>query len=111
MSISLKASELAREILQSNEHRELIQAKQVIDRNRDYQNRIKEFKGKQFDFQMSLAPNRQPDKMKMDNIKKHYDELIKNADLKRYFDAEQRFNQVVAEAFKVINDKIENSLK
>lgn len=111
MNANLKANELAALMLQSNEFREIKQAKQLIDSNKEYLGKIKELKEKQFNFQVSLAPNKQPDKSKMDSIKKYYDELMKNTDLKRYLEAEKKFNEYVAGLFKIINDKIENSLK
>lgn len=106
MSIEIKASELAREILESNEFKEFRQARLLVENNPEYKRSIKLLRDKQMEMQESSGRSE-----KSKNVEIYYNQLIKIPDIKRYLDAEKRFSQSMAGVFKGINDKIQSGLK
>ena len=111
MSINIKANELARGIIESDEFKEFKQSKLSIERNRSYQSSIKAFREKQMELYASLGNSKGSDSVKVEALKEYHNNLIKNAYIKRYLDAEKKFNDLVSDLFKTINNKIQNSLK
>lgn len=111
MGAKIKANELGAMILQSNEFRTLQHAKQIIDNNNEYKVKIKQLREKQVELQKSLIQSKQPDSTKMNSVKNYYDELSKNADFKRFFDAEKKFDEFVADILKIISDRIDGAFR
>ena len=111
MSTHIKAAELAKAIVGSNECKKVLGLKQVIDRNTEYNNKIKSLKIVQENVRSALITGKQPSKVHTDSLKKLYDEAFKNSDMKAYLEAEKSFNEYIAKAIQIVSDKIGESLK
>lgn len=111
MSAYLKASELARSIVESNECKRVLSLKQIIDKNPEYKNKIQNLKSIQENIKMTLSSGKQPSKTHTEKLKNLYNEILKNQDMKAYLEAEKTFNEYISRIFKMVGDKIEESIK
>lgn len=111
MSADIKAAELAKAIIESNECRRVLSLKQIIDKKPEYKNKVKDLKSIQENIKSALISGKQPNKVHTDSLKKLYDEAFKNQDMKAYLDAEKTFNEYIAKVFQMVSDKIGESLR
>lgn len=111
MSAQTNAVELAKAIVESNECKKVLLLKKTIDNNSEYKNKIKNLKNVQENIKVAISSGKQPSKGYTDSLKNLYDDVLKNQDMKTYLEAEKTFNEYIAKIFKVVGDKINESLK
>ena len=100
------ANKLASEIKESQEYNEYKNARMQVMANPDLKKKITEFEKLRYDMQvLSLEKGEDsPEKMKM--LQEMYDILVKNKDIKEYFDLEVKFNVMVADINKIIAESM-----
>ena len=105
------ANELAQEIKQSEEYTTYKTAKEAISLNIELKNKIDEFEKARYEAQIIALQTGKDDINKTKHLQELYGELIQNEEASKYFDAEIRFNVLVADVNKIIGEAIQDLLK
>ena len=92
MQVYDTVNKLAEEIKTSAEFIDLKNAKQAINIMPEYKNKIEEFNKLRYEEQLNAMQTGKTDETKMLNIQNMYKEMIEIPEIKKYFDAEFKFN-------------------
>lgn len=111
MSIYDTANQLAQEIQQSEEYMTYKVAKEAINLNFELKSKIDEFEKARYDAQIVAIQTGKDDETKMRHVQELYGELIQNQEASKYFDAEMKFNILIADINKIIGEAIQGLLK
>ena len=111
MSIYDTANQLAQEIQQSEEYMTYKVAKEAINLNFELKRKIDEFEKARYDAQIVAIQTGKDDETKMRHVQELYGELIQNQEASKYFDAEMKFNILIADINKIIGEAIQGLLK
>lgn len=102
------ANKLAQEIKESEEYINFKMAKQAIALKSDLKKKIDEFELTRYEAQILAMQTGKNDEDKMRKVQELYSELIQNDDAKKYFDAEMKFNIIIADVNKIIGESIKD---
>ena len=105
------ANELAEEIRQSEEYVTYRLAKDAINLNYELKRQIDEFEKARYDAQIIALQTGRDDEQKMKHVQELYGELIQNEEASKYFDAEIKFNVLIANVNKIIGNVVQELLK
>ena len=105
------ANRLAYEIKESKEYKDYKLARQKINENPELKEKIDEFEKVRYEAQVLSIKAREEDKEKIQKLQELYDILVKNSDIKEYFDLEVKFNVMIADINKIIAESIKDVLK
>jgi len=105
------ANSLASEIKKSDEYLSYKNAKERINLNIDLKNKINEFEKARYNAQIIAIQTGKDDEEKLRYVQKLYGELIKNEEASKYFDAEIKFNVLIADVNKIIGEAVQDVLK
>lgn len=108
MNIYDTANKLAQEIKESEEYVTYKMAKEAINLRPEFKEKIAEFEKARYELQVETLQTGKQDAEKLNNMQKLYTELIQIEEVKKYFDAEIRFNVVVADINKIIGEAIKD---
>mgnify|MGYP001100608337 FL=1 len=111
MNVYDTANQLAKEIKQSEEYVTYKMAKEAINLNFELKNKIDEFEKTRYEAQISALQTGKDDENKMRHVQELYGELIQNQEASRYFDAEMKFNILIADVNKIIGNAIQSLIK
>ena len=111
MNVYDTANQLAEEIKQSEEYATYKMAKEAINLNFELKNKIKEFEEARYDAQVIALQTGKDDESKMRHVQELYGELIQNQEASKYFDAEMKFNILIADVNKIIGNAIQSLIK
>lgn len=111
MNVYDTANKLAQEIKQSEEYVNYKMAKETLNLKLDLKKKIEEFEAARYDAQITAMQTGKNDEEKTKRMQQLYIELIENDDAKRFFEAETKFNIVLADANKIIGDAVIDVLK
>lgn len=106
MNIYDTANRLASEIKQSEEYQNYKMAKQAINLNPEMKEKIKQFEMARYDAQIASIQTGKEDETKMKKMQDLYVELIEIDEAKKYFDAEIKFNVLIADINKIIGESV-----
>lgn len=106
MNIYDTANQLASEIKKSEEYYNYKMAKEALNLNQDLKKRMSEFEQVRYEAQMIQLQTGKEDSEKMEHAKKLFSELIQEEEAKRFFDAETKFNIIIADVNKIIGEAI-----
>lgn len=106
MNIYDTANRLASEIKQSEEYVNYKMAKEALNLNQELKNKISEFEKVRYDAQLTAMKTGKNDEEKMKKMQDLYIELIENSEAKKYFEAETKFNIIIADVNKIIGEAI-----
>ena len=106
MNVYDTANRLAQEIKQSEEYVNYKMAKEAINLNLELKQKIQEFEKARYDSQIEIFQTGKENEEKLKKAQQLYMELIQIDEAKRYFDAEMKFNIVIADVNKIIGDAI-----
>ena len=101
------ANELAEEIKKSEEYVTYRTAKEAINLKK----KIDEFENARYEAQIVALQTGKDDEQKMKHVQELYGELIQNEEASKYFDAEIRFNVLIADVNKIIGNVVQELLK
>ena len=104
------ANRLAYEIKKSKEYKDYKLARQKINENPELKEKIDEFEKVRYEAQVLSIKAREEDKEKIQKLQELYDILVKNSDIKEYFDLEVKFNVMIADINKIIAESIKDVL-
>ena len=111
MNVYDTANQLAEEIKQSEEYVTYKMAKEAINLNFELKNKIDEFEKTRYEAQISALQTVKDDENKMRHVQELYGKLIQNQEASRYFDAEMKFNILIADVNKIIGNAIQSLIK
>ena len=111
MNVYDTANRLATEIKQSKEYVNYKMAKQALALNPDLKKKIGEFEVARYDAQLTQMQTGKEDEEKTNKMKELYTELIQIDDAKKYFDAEMKFNIVLADVNKIIGEAVRDVIQ
>ncbi len=111
MNIYDTANKLAEEIKQSEEYVTYKMAKEAINLNFELKRKIDEFENTRYEAQIIAIQTGKDDDAKMRHVQELYGELIQNQEASKYFDAEMKFNVLIADINKIIGEAIQSLLK
>ncbi len=106
MQVYDTANKLATEIRQSEEYVNYKMAKQAISLNIDLKNKIEEFEKARYEDQITAMQTGKQDEEKMKKVQNLYVELMENAEAKKYFDTELKFNILIGDVNKIIAEAV-----
>ena len=102
MNVYDTANRLAQEIKQSEE---------TLNINSELKNKITEFEKKRYETQLEAMQTGKNNQEKLKEMQDLYAELIHNDIAQKYFDAEMKFNVIIADVNKIIGEAIQDVLK
>lgn len=108
MNIYDTANQLAGEIRISEEYVNYKMAREAISMKVELKEKIKEFEEARFDAQITAMQTGKNDEAKMQKAQDLYGELIQQEEAKKYFEAEMKFNILIADVNKIIGDSIKD---
>ncbi len=111
MNIYDTANRLASEIKQSEEYVNYKMAKQALNLNTELKKRMSEFEKMRYEAQMIQLQTGKEDTEKVEKVKKLFEELIQEEEAKKFFDAETKFNIVIADVNKIIGEAIRDVMQ
>ena len=110
MNVYDTANKLAQEIKQSEEYATYKMAKEAINLNVELKNKIEEFEKARYEAQIIALQTGKDDESKMRHVQELYGELIQSQEASRFFDAEMKFNILIADVNKIIGEAIKDVL-
>ena len=111
MNVYDTANKLAQEIKQSEEYINYKKIKELVDSNVELKNKIDEFEKVRYETQLIALQQGTDDEAKMRHLQELYGELIQNEEASKYFDAEMKFNILVADVNKIIGQVVQDLMK
>ena len=111
MNVYDTANELAQEIKKSEEYVNYKMAKEAIKMNNSLHTQIQEFEKARYEAQIIAMQTGKNDEERFKKVQEMYAELIEQDDAKRYFEAETKFNILVADVNKIIGEAIKDVLQ
>lgn len=111
MNVYDTANQLASEIRQSEEYVNYKMAREALALNPDLKKKIGEFEVARYDAQLTQMQTGKEDVEKTNKMKDLYAELIQIDDAKKYFNAEMKFNIVLADINKIIGEAVRDVLQ
>lgn len=106
MNVYDTANRLASEIKQSEEYTNYKMAKQALDLNIDLKEKMVEFEKARYEVQLEMMQTGKNNEEKYKKMQELYAELIKDEEAKKFFDAETKFNVVIADVNKIIGEAV-----
>ena len=111
MNVYDTANKLAQEINHSEEFLTYQMAKQAINLNFELKQKIDEFEKARYEAQIVALQTGKDDENKMKHVQALYGELIQNEEASRYFDAEMKFNLLIADVNRIIGEAVQSLIK
>lgn len=111
MNVYDTANRLAVELKQSEEYVNYKMAKEALALNSELKKKISEFEAVRYDAQLTQMQTGRENEEKTNKMKELYAELIQIDEAKKYFDAEMKFNIVLADVNKIIGEAVRDVLQ
>lgn len=106
MNVYDTANKLAYEIRCTEEYTVFKEMRKDIKLNSELYKKITEFEQLRYKEQLDTMKNGKTDEQQLNEIKKKYAELLNNEMARKYFDAELKFNMLIADVNKIIADSV-----
>ena len=111
MNIYDTANRLASEIKQSEEYVNYKMAKEDLNLKPELKEQMKEFELARYEVQINQMQTGKQDEEKLNKMKDLYAKLIEIEEARKFFDAETKFNIVIADVNKIIGDAIRDVIQ
>ena len=108
MNIYDTANKLSAEIKSSEEYANYKMAREVINLRPDLKEEIAKFEQLRYEVQINQMQTGKIDEEKMKQIQEIYTRIIEIDEIKKYFDAELKFNVLLADVNKIIGDAVKD---
>ena len=110
MEVYDKCNELAESIKNSKEYLEYKEVKNIVYNDLKLKDKIDEFEKIRHEEQVLAIQGEEQNTEKMQKLQELYDILIKEPEVKEYFDKEVKFNVLIADVNKIIGEAIKDVL-
>ena len=111
MNIYDTANRLAQEIKQSEEYMNYKMAKQTLNLNTTLKEKMAQFEQKRYETQIVMMQTGKQDEDKMKEVQDLYAELLEIDEAKKFFEAETKFNIVIADINKIIGEAVRDVIQ
>lgn len=111
MNVYDEVNNLGKAIKESREYIEYKEAKDKVKETGDLKEKIEEFEKIRYEEQILALQGEKQSEEKMAKLQELYQILVKNPDVKEYFDKEVRFNVMMADVNKIIGEAIKDVLQ
>lgn len=111
MNVYDTVNKLAQELKTSDEYVSFKKYKELINNNPEVKDKIKKFQTLRYDIQIGAMQGVEPDKEKEKELQELYAELLSKENVKEYFDAEFKFNILLADVNKIIGEAVQDVLE
>lgn len=111
MQVYDTANRLAQEIKQSEEYMNYKVAKQALNLNSTLKEKMAQFEQKRYETQLMAMQTGKQDEEKMKEMQNLYAELIEIDEAKKFFEAETKFNIMIADVNKIIGEAIRDVMQ
>lgn len=111
MNVYDTANRLAEEIRTSEEYINYKMAKQAISLKTELKKEIEEFEKVRYQTQLIAMQTGKNDEQLFKKMQEMYINLIENDEAKKYFDAENKFNILIADVNKIIGESVKDVFK
>ena len=111
MQVYDTANRLAQEIKQSEEYVNYKMAKQALNLNSTLKEKMLQFEQKRYETQIMAMQTGKQDEEKYKEMQALYAELIEIDEAKKFFEAETKFNIVIADVNKIIGEAIRDVIQ
>ena len=111
MNIYDTANKLASEIKQSEEYVNYKMAKEALNLKPDLKEQMKEFETARYEVQITQMQTGKQDEEKLNKMKELYSKLVEIEEARKFFEAETKFNIVIADVNKIIGDAIRDVIQ
>ena len=108
MNVYDTANKLATEIKNSEEYANYKISKETITLKQDLKQKIEEFEKARYDAQITAMQTGKNDEEKIKKMQELYMKLMEDEEAKKFFDAETKFNILIADVNKIIGDSIKD---
>ena len=108
MNIYDTANKLSSEIRASEEYANYKMAREVINLRPELKEEIAKFEKIRYEVQINQMQTVKIDEDKMKEIQEIYAKIIEIDEIKKYFDAELKFNVLLADVNKIIGDAVKD---
>lgn len=108
MNVYDTANRLAEEIKNSEEYQTYKMAKEAINLNYELKQKIDEFEKARYESQIITLQTGKEDETKIRHVQELYGQLIQIEEAGKYFDAEMKFNIMIADVNKIIGETVKN---
>ena len=105
-----EVNNLARSIKESKEYKEYKEVKNILSANSELKAQVDEFEKIRYEEQLLALQGEKQSEEKMKKLQELYEILVKNPQIKDYFDKEVRFNVMIADVNKIIGESIKDVL-
>lgn len=110
MNVYDTVNKLAQEIKDSDEFKNYKKYKDLVKSNAEVNENIKKFETLRYELQISAMQGLENNKDKEKELQEIYAELLTKENVKEYFEAEFKFNILLADVNKIIGDSVKEVL-
>ena len=110
MNVYDEVNNLAKAIKESKEYIEYKEIKNQLFVDKELKNKVDEFEKIRYEEQLLALQGEKQNEEKMVKLQELYQILVKNPQIKDYFDKEVRFNVMIADVNKIIGESIKDVL-
>ena len=111
MNVYDTANRLASEIKQSEEYVNYKMAKEALNLNHELKGKMQKFEKLRYEVQLEMMQTGKNNEEKYKEMQNEYAELVQNEEAKRFFDAETKFNILIADVNKIIGEAIRDVME
>ncbi len=111
MNVYDTVNRLAQEIKESDEYINYKKYKELIKADSNIDEKIKKFEALRYEIQITSMQGIESNKDKEKELQEIYAELLNKENVKEYFDAEFKFNVLIADVNKIIGEAIKDVLQ
>lgn len=111
MNVYDTVNKLAQEIKESNEFVNYRKYKELIKSNTEIDEKIKNFQTLRYEIQIAAMQGLEVEKEKEKELQEIYTDLLTKENVKEYFDAEFKFNILLADVNKIIGDAVKEVIE
>ncbi len=111
MNVYDTANRLAYEIKESDEYKDYKKLKKVVEENSNLKEKLNQFEKMRYEIQVASIRGTKQDNEEAKEMQKLYLELIQDETMKKYFDAELKFNVLLTDINKIIGDAVQDVIK
>lgn len=110
MNVYDTVNKLAQELKESDEYKNLKKYKELVNANQEIKEKLKKFQTLRYEVQIGAMQGLDADKEKEKELQEVYTELLSKENIKEYFDAEFKFNILLADVNKIIGEAVKDLL-
>lgn len=111
MNVYDTVNKLAQEIKDSEEYKNYKKYKDLVKSNQEVNEQIKKFETLRYEVQIAAMQGIDANKDKEKELQEVYASLLSKENVKEYFDAEFKFNVLIADVNKIIGEAIKDVLQ